>query len=226
MPTTIKFGKLFARSPFKPVRMHMGLAADCAAFMPAAMQALLGDDRETLKDIQLSICQLNADADKLLLELQRRLPASIYMPVERRDLFSVLEIQQAIAERMQEITTLMLDLPLDVPDGMHKPVRHLIDRCIAATGGAYEIVRAIEKLIDSGFKGPQVDAILQLIQDVIAIASEADAASRETTRVLFAHCRDMDPVAVVFLYQLVGWIDDLANFSEKLAVRSQLLLAR
>jgi hypothetical protein len=30
----------------------------------------------------------------------------------------------------------------------------------------------------------------------------------------------------VFLYQLVGWIDDLADFPEKLAIRSQLLLAR
>jgi hypothetical protein len=30
----------------------------------------------------------------------------------------------------------------------------------------------------------------------------------------------------VLLYQLVGWIDDLANYSQKLAIRSQLLLAR
>jgi hypothetical protein len=30
----------------------------------------------------------------------------------------------------------------------------------------------------------------------------------------------------VFLYQLVAWIDDLADFSEKLALRSQLLVTR
>jgi uncharacterized protein Yka (UPF0111/DUF47 family) len=36
----------------------------------------------------------------------------------------------------------------------------------------------------------------------------------------------MDPLAVMFLYQLVEWIDDLANFSQRLAIRSQLLLVR
>ena len=37
MPTTIKFGKLFSKSPFKPVKKHMGLATECVAVMPAAM---------------------------------------------------------------------------------------------------------------------------------------------------------------------------------------------
>jgi uncharacterized protein Yka (UPF0111/DUF47 family) len=36
----------------------------------------------------------------------------------------------------------------------------------------------------------------------------------------------MDPVSVVFLYKLIGWIDDLADYSEKLAIRARLLLAR
>ena len=46
------------------------------------------------------------------------------------------------------------------------------------------------------------------------------------TRLLFAQCREMDPLAVVFLYQLAGWVDSLAGFSQRLALRSQLLLMR
>jgi len=125
----------------------------------------------------------------------------MYMPVERRDLFNV-------------------------PQDMHEPVMRLIDRCVAATGRANEIIKSIEKLIDSGFKGPEVEATLQLIQEVVAIETEADVAGSEITRVLFAQCREKDPLAEVFLYPLAGWIDDLTDFSEKLAVRSQLLLAR
>jgi uncharacterized protein Yka (UPF0111/DUF47 family) len=94
------------------------------------------------------------------------------------------------------------------------------------TRGAYEIIKSIEKLAEGGFRGPQAEATLQLMQEVTAIESEADVASSEITRVLFAHFPEMDPVAVVFFYQLVGWIDDLADFSEKLALRSQLLLGR
>jgi predicted phosphate transport protein (TIGR00153 family) len=226
MPTTIKFGKLFSKSPFKPVKKHMGLATECVAVMPAAMQALFRGDKAALRGIQLSVNDMEADADRILVEMTQRLPEAIYLPFERRDLFDVLEIQQSITSRTQDIINLMADFPLDVPDEMHNPLLRLVERCIAATAGAFEIVRAIENLIDCGFKGPQVEAILLQIQEVINIETEADAAARKATRSLSAHTGDMSPAPVVLLYQLVGWIDDLANYSQKLAIRSQLLLAR
>ena len=91
---------------------------------------------------------------------------------------------------------------------------------------AYKIVKLIDKAIEAGFKGPQIEAARQLIREVVAIETEADTASSEVTRLLFAGYREMDPLAVVFLYQLVGWIEGLADFSKKLAIRSQLLLGR
>jgi len=226
MPTTIKFGKLFAKSPLKPIRKHMRFASEIVAFLPDAMQASFRNDREALDENRQTVCELAADADKLLEELRRRLPDASYIALEWRDLFDMLDMQEAITGRMQDITGLLLDLPLDVPKDMRTPLLHLVDRCVAATEVALEIVKLIEKVVEAGFKGAQVEAVRQLVQDIVAIGTEADAASRETTRTLFAQRREMDPVAVVFLYQLVGWIDDLANYSEKLAVRSQLLLAR
>lgn len=226
MPTTIKFGKLFAKSPLKPIRKHMRLASESVALLPDAMQAFFRNDRASLDESRQTVCELAADADKLLEELRRRLPDARYMTLEWRDLFDMLDMQEGITNRMREVTGLMLDLPMDVPRDMHKPLMHLVDRCIASTEVAYEIVKLIEKVVESGFKGAQVEAARQLVQDIVAIGTDADAASSESTRALFVQCREMDPVPVVFLYQLVGWIGDLAKFSEKLAVRSQLLLVR
>jgi uncharacterized protein len=226
MPTTIKFGKLFAKSPFKPVRKHMALASECAALLPAVMQAFFTGDRETLEEIRQTIGEQESAADKILEGLQRRLPAVTSMPLERRDLLDVLEMQEGIANRTQDIAGLLMDLPLEVPANLQQPMMRLIDRCVAATGGAYEIIKLIEKLSEGAFRGVQAEETLQLIQDVITMESEADSVSSEITRLLFAHCREMEPVSVVFLYQLVAWIDDLADFSEKLALRSQLLVTR
>jgi predicted phosphate transport protein (TIGR00153 family) len=226
MPTTIKFGKLFAKSPLKPVRKLMRIASESVTFLPDVTQAFFRNDREALDEGRQAVCELAADADKLLEELRRRLPDARHLTLEWRDLFDILDMQEAITNRMQQVTGLMLDLPMDVPKDMHKPILHLVDRCIASTEVAYEIVKLIEKVVEAGFKGAQVAAARQLVQDVVAIGAEAEAASSEITRALFAQCRKMDPVAVVFLYQLVGWIGDLANFSKKLAVRSQLLLVR
>jgi hypothetical protein len=226
MPTTIKFGKLFARSPFKPIRKHMRIASECVAFLPDTLQAFFRDDRESLIENRQNVCDLAADADALLVELRRRLPDARPYTLEWRDLFDVLDIQESIVRRVQHITDLLPDLPVDVPRDMRKPLLRLVDLGVAATGLAYEIIKLIDKVVEAGFKGPQVAATRQLIQEVVAIETEADTVSSEITGSLFAGCREIDPLAVVFLYQLVGWIDDLADFPEKLAIRSQLLLAR
>ena len=204
----------------------MRIASEIAAFLPDAMQACFRNDREALDGTRQAIGELATTADEILVELQQHLPDARDIPLERRDLFDVLEMQEAIANRMQEITTLLLDLSMDVPKDMRKPLTRLVDRSVAATEVVYQIVKLIEKVVESGSRGAQGDAVRHLVQDVVAIEADADALNSEIDRLLFAQCGEMDPVAVVFLYQLAGWIAGLANYSQKLAIRSQLLLVR
>lgn len=225
MPTTIKFGKKFIRSPYKAIRKHMRIASECAACLPDALQSCFRNDSKALQEISQTLSELAADADKLLEELRQHLPDTRGIPFPRRDLFDVLEVQDASVNRTQKITILLLDLPMDVPRELHKPLIRMAERCVAAIEVAYEIVKSIEKVVEASFKGAQVDAVRKLARDVVAIGSEADALGSDISRALFAQCREMDPLAVVFLFQLVGWMEDLASCAEKLAIRSQLLLA-
>ncbi len=226
MATTINFGKLFGKSPFKPVKKHMKIANECVDKMPAALEAFFEKDKTKLKAIKQDIAQLESDADKIFEELQTRLPKTMFLPVDRRDLLDVLEMQEAIADRTQDIIGLMLELSIQVPDEMREPMLRLTKRVKAASDGATEIVASFENLVETGFKGPHVEKTQKLITEVVSIETDADTIGTDITHALFDHCRDMHPVAVVFLYKLIGWIDDLADYSEKLAIRSRLLLAR
>ena len=226
MPTTINFSKLFGKSPFKPMKKHMSIAAECTTHMPSAMEAFLKGDKEILKDIKQSISQLESDGDKILEELQSRLPKSMFLPVDRRDLLDVLEMQEAITDRTEDIIGLMVDLPMEVPNEMHKPLMRHVNRVSDAVNSAYSVVKGFEDLVETGFKGPHVDKVQALIHEVVGIETDADTIGLDITHSLFAHARDMDPVSIVFLYRLIGWIDDLADYAEKLAIRARLLLAR
>ncbi|MGB5259326.1 MAG: TIGR00153 family protein [Gammaproteobacteria bacterium] len=226
MATTLNFGKLFGKSPFKPIKKHMKIANDCVALMPAALEAFIKQDKDALKGFKRNISQLESDADKIFEELQNRLPKTMFLPVDRRDLLDVLEMQEAIADRTEDIIGLMVELSITVPKEMRAPLGSLVDRCTVAADGAYQIVSSFEDLVETGFKGPHVDKTNKLIQEVISTETDADTIGTDITHALFDHCKDMHPVAVVFLYNLISWIDDLADFSEKLAIRSRLLLAR
>ena len=226
MATTLNFGKLFGKSSFKPMKRHMAIAAEAVSHLPAAVEAFFVGDKATLKDIKHTVFELEAEADAILEELQSRLPKTMFMPVDRRDLLDVLEMQEAIADRSQDIVGLMIDLSMDVPEEMQKPIRRLTKRCVDAAEAAKKIVKSFQDLVETGFKGPDVDNTHKLIHEVVGIETNADTIGIEVSHMLFSHRKDMDPVSIVFLYQLVQWIDDIADYSEKLAIRSRLMLAR
>ena len=226
MPTTINFTKLFGKNPFKPMKKHMSIATECASLMPRALEAFLLGDKETLKDIRHTINDLEQDADRILEELESRLPKTMFMPVDRGDFLSVLQRQEEIADRTQDIMGLMLDLPMEVPAEMHKPMLRLTERCVETVAVANDIVHSFEELVETGFKGPDVDRVQKMIVEVVKKETEADTLGIELSHMLFAHRNDLDAVTTVFLYHMFNWIDDLADFAEKLAIRTRLLLAR
>ena len=225
MATTLNFSKLFGKHPFKPMKRHMKLAAECAACMPEVVDAFLLKDDVRLRAAKERVGLLERDADAIYAEIQDRLPSSIFTPVARRDLLDVLDMQEAIADRAEDIAGMLADLPLEVPGDIHEPMRRLAASCVTATNGAREIVKLIDLLLHTNFKGPNVELMKQQIQDVLVMETDTDAICYEITHALFAHRDDLDALSIVFLYKVVGWLDDLADFSEQLAVRSRILLA-
>ena len=225
MATTLNFRKLFGKTPFKPMRKHMDLAVECARLIPDALEAFLGDDRDKLKDIRDSIFELEENADALLEEIQSRLPKSMFMPVDRGDLLDVLEMQEAIADRAQDIIGLLLELPPTVPEGMRKPMAKLTKRVVEAVEDAGKLVDALDELVQVGLKSPDVAKVHKLISEVVKVETDADNLGIDLTHALFSHRSELDAVQVIFLYQLIDWIDDLADFAERLAIRTRLLIA-
>ncbi len=226
MPTSVNLGKIFHKKPFKPMKKHMQLATECVTLMPTAIEAFLRAETEKLEDIREIIDKLEGEADQLLVELQLRLPKAMFLDIKGDDLLDVLELQEAITDRTQDIINLMLDLPIDVPEEIHEPAHQLVERCVAATKIAEKIVNSFVELAETRFRGPDVKRIQQLIQETVTIETDADSFGIEITHSILANRNAMDPVSTMFLYELVQWIDDLADYAEKLAIRTRLLIAR
>ena len=174
MPTTLNFGKLLGKSPFKPMIRHMKIATECAGHIPEAVTAFFDNDKNRLKEIKQAVSQLESDADKIFEQLQHRLSKSLFLPVERRDLLDVIEMQEAIADRTEDIVGLMVDLPMDVPEELHSPIHMLTDRAVDAVKVAGDIIGKFDELLETGFKGPEVRKTRELIRQVIELETDAE----------------------------------------------------
>jgi hypothetical protein len=219
-------GALFARSPFKPMQQHMGVVHECVALVPTLFDALIAGDQQALADTQQAIFAKEHEADQIKNEVRLHLPRSLFLPVDRRDLLEVLEVQDAIADTAQDIAGLLLQREMTVPAAMQADLTALVRRCVDAVAQSQAIIGELDELVETGFRGPEAARVEEMVRELNDIETETDDLAISLTRNLFKDEDSMSPISVMFWYRLIQWIGDLADDAEKVGDRLLLLIAR
>lgn len=217
---------LFGSSPFKPLQAHMRMVRDCVAEVPTLFEALCVQDGVRLLQQKDAIFAKEKAADALRNQLSSHLPKTLFMPVDRRDLLDMLNMQDSIANTAQDIAGLVTSRRMPVPEGMAEPLRAFVQRCVDACNEAATIVEELDELVEIGFRGREVGKVEAMIRAVQQIESETDLMGMALSQQILAIEDDLKPVTAVFWYQLLDWIGDLADYAEKVGERMGLLLAR
>ncbi|MDJ0951148.1 MAG: TIGR00153 family protein [Alphaproteobacteria bacterium] len=226
MARTSPFASLFAQSPFKPMQQHIGVVARCASNVPDLFEALCDGDQAKVSEVKDKIFALENEADGIKNELRAHLPKSLFMPVDRRDLLELLDVQDSIADTAQDIAGLLIERPMEVPDGFKEPLLGLTRRCVDACNQAEKIIGELDELVSTGFRGRESELVSEMVDELNKIEADTDEMGMDLTRRLFAKEDQLKPVSVMFWYQLIQWIGDLADYAEKVGNRLRLLLAR
>jgi hypothetical protein len=208
------------------MQAHMRMANECVAHVPALFEALIAGDQAEVVKFKDLIFAKEQEADDLANELRARLPKSLFMPVDRRDLLELLELQDSMADTAQDIAGLMIERDMTVPEGMEEPLRDLVQRCVDVCDLATNVIEEMDELISAGFGGREAASVFDMVNQINVIEDETDEMGVKLTQVLFAKEDDMKPVSVMFWYQMIQWIGDMADYAEKVGDRMRLLIAR
>lgn len=226
MRSTNPIAALFGKSPFKPLQQHMRIVTECVAEVPGLFQALVEGNAAALEAQKNKIFAKEHEADDLKNDLRGHLPKSLLMPVDRRDLLEVLGMQDSIADVAQDIAGLLVERRMEVPAGMAEPLMRLVARCVDACGQAHKIIEEIDELVEMGFRGREADQVEAMVEELNKIEDDTDIIGMALARTLFAQEDSLKPVSVMFWYQLIQWVGDLADYAEKVGDRLRLLIAR
>ena len=226
MKTTNPIASLLGRSPFKPLQQHMEIVNQCVAEVPALFQALIDGDKAGVEKAKDVIFEKEHQADVMKNDLRAHLPKSLFMPVDRRDLLDVLGMQDSIADTAQDIAGLLVEREMTVPQNMAADLVKLVQRCVDTCVQAGAIVAELDELLETGFRGLEASRVEEMVEQLNLIEDETDELGMSLSRALFAQEDSMSPVSVMFWYQLIQWIGDLADYAEKVGDRLRLLIAR
>ncbi len=226
MPMMSPLMKLFGQSPFKPLQEHMRVVVRCANLVPRLFEAVHDDDTARIEEIREQISDLENDADEIKNELRAHLPKSIFMPVDRRDLLEILDMQDSIADTAQDIAGMMVVRRMKLPEPVYERMLSLTNRCVDACNQLAKIMEELDELVETGFRGPESDKVMYMIDELNKIETDTDVRAIEVMRVLFEHENEIGAVSTIMWDRVIHWIGDLANYAERSGNRHRLLIAR
>jgi predicted phosphate transport protein (TIGR00153 family) len=216
--------ELFGRSPVRPMQKHMSAAVSCAREMAPLIEAMCEGDLDKIAMCRTQIDDLEHKADELKHDIRGHLPKRLLMAMERRDMLEILDYQDSIADRVQDMAELAAMRGMTLPEAMRDPVRELARKVVITCEMAQTVVDELDELVETGFRGREVERVEGMIRELGAFETEADRAGEVALQALFSIEKELG-VDTFFWYQWLGWAEEVANLAEKVGNRLRLLIA-
>ncbi len=217
---------IFAKSPIKPLETHMRLVTKCCKQLTPFFIACFENNWEEATKVRQSISLAEQEADALKRKLRLELPGGLFMPVERADVLELLTQQDKIANKTKDIAGRILGRQLQIPETLRENFTAYVERCIDATEKAADAINELDDLLETGFRGREIQLVEKIINQLDEIENDTDTMQIALRRDLLAIEKDLNPVDVIFVYQIIEWVGDLADLAERVGARLEIMLAR
>ncbi len=218
--------KLFGTSPVRPIQEHIALASKCARELTPFFEAIIAEDWQRAAGVRKHIIELEHLADESKRNLRLALPSSLLLPVSRSDILELLSMQDAIANRAKDISGLVTGRQMHIPESMREPYLEFLDCSLRAVTQAEKTVGELDELFETGFRGKEVDVVIAMTEELDRIEHEGDRMQIELRGRLFQIERELPPVDVMFLYQIIELTGELGDLAHRVGSRLHLLISK
>lgn len=217
---------VFAKSPLKPIEEHINKVNLAAQLLVPFFEAVFAEDWKKAAEIRAEISNQEKQADVLKREIRMNLPRGLFLPVERTDLLELATQQDKIANKAKDISGRYLGREMTVPESIQPEFKAYVQRNIDACAQACKAINELDELLETGFKGREVDLVEKMITKLDEIEDDTDVMQIAIRLQLKALEDQLNPIDVMVTYRMIEWIGDLADLAERVGSRLELMLAR
>ncbi|MBN6075162.1 TIGR00153 family protein [Aggregatibacter actinomycetemcomitans] len=217
---------LFAHSPLKPLQKHSNKVTECCELLIPFFEATFHTDWAKAEQIRLDISAHERQADALKREIRLKLPRGLFMPIDRTDLLELVTQQDKLANYTKDIAGRMIGRQLSIPEEMKNEFMSYVRRSLDATEQAHKVIEEMDQLLETGFKGRELNFVNQMINELDIIEDDTDQMQIKLRRMLFDIEDRFNPIDVMFLYKVIEWVGVLADQAQRVGARIELMLAR
>ena len=216
--------RIFGRSPFVPLQLHLDKVADCVEAVIALLDRIGSGDVENLDEAARSISLLEHKADLVKNDIRNNLPRGLFMAIDRGQLLEMLSLQDSIADQAEDIGILMSLRPAKMLEPIREPFKKYAGANMDAFLKARDVMRELDAVIESGFGGTEASRVDQMVEAVAQAEHEADIMQRDLMKQVLEHENELSTGDFFVWMRLIHEVAGISNLSEKLANRVRMLL--
>jgi len=220
------FAQILGRSPVGPIEKHIDEVNKAALALQSMSDAAQQADWDQALKNREEIESINVAANELRRELRLSLPSTFLMPVAREDLLELLDGQDKILRRINDVAGLIFGRRIQLPQPLSDTFQQLISCTVEAVGQTRQSVKELDELFEAGFRGREVDIVQKMLGTLMDIEREHDRLQGVMREQLFAMEKELHPVDAVFLYRLIDWVGAIAERCARAGDLLERLLAR
>jgi predicted phosphate transport protein (TIGR00153 family) len=217
---------MFGPSPIRPLQEHIAKANSCAQTLLPFFQCVLQNNWAQAHQMQEEIIALERAADQIKRDLRLNLPKSLFLPVSRGDILVMLTTQDMIANKAKDVAGLVFGRHMQVPEPIAPAFMHFLECCLAACQQAQCAINELDELLEAGFRGNEVQVIQEMISQLDKQEETSDSLQVVVRQGLFKLESNLSAIDVMFLYEIIELVGDLADNAHGVGGQLQLLLAR
>jgi len=220
------FTDIIKKSPFGPIRAHMLVSkASVDELITFLKSAIDSDWNEAVKSRKV-ISDLENQADTLKAETRGLLTKSLFLAVPREDILDLIKLADDIPNTVKDISGLMIGRQMEIPAKISSSFLHFAKEAAVISDAASEAVNYIDELFQFSFGGNAAIKMQQLIEKLDSLENKNDQTEINLRAELFAIEKDLPPVNVIFLYDVINKIGELSDRAEQVGHRISLIASR
>lgn len=220
----LNIARLFGKSPFSPLQTHMEKVFLCMQELKKIIHDLSKFDHSNLQLLVAHLSKLEHDADSTKNEIRNHLPKGLFLAIDRSELLQILEIQDDIADKAEEIGHLLMLQKLTPLNELINLLKNFFDKNMEAFTQVYHIMKEMDNLLEASFGGLEAQKVKAMIDQTAYIEYESTLIKHKLMTLFFEEGKNLPAPSFFQWMKLIEEVGYISHISEKLAIRIRQLL--
>jgi len=218
--------KLFKKSPFKPLRLHMEKSLETISFLKELFNFLSEKNYEKIEETAEKIYKLEHECDKIKDEIRDHLPKTLLLPIARTDLLSLIHEQDELPDKVEDIAVLLTLKRISMPDEIKEEFSIFLERILDTVNQAFEIFKEMDNVFETTFSKKEIEKIHSLIDELEEKEWRVDKKACKIARIILSLENKLSPVEIFLWMSIIKELSTLADHAESMGKSIRLMIAK